>query len=62
MNKFKFTKYPDPDNREFDKSTVEVTFEATTIDDVLAELEYFLSGCGFQVQKGSIEYIKDEDI
>lgn len=61
MNKYKFIKYPDPENKEFDRATIEVTTEATTLTEILEDFENFLRACTFSVEEGSLIIDKEDN-
>jgi hypothetical protein len=58
MNKYKFIKEPNPDNR-YDTSRIEFEVEAETWVELLEEFELFVRGCGF-IPKGTFDCVEDE--
>ena len=58
MPKYTFKKEKDPENT-FDNTTVELTVDTVSREEILTAFEEFLRGCGFYFD-GTIEVVSDE--
>jgi hypothetical protein len=57
---FTFAKEGDGTPMENNQSNVGVEFEAIILDDIVANFEDFLRGCGFSF-KGHLGFVEDEE-
>jgi len=61
MSKFKFNMEQSAEGLTVPALTAEITTEAEQLQDVLDAFGSFLKACGFQINTGEIQYVKDED-
>jgi len=57
---FTFAKEPDGTVYEDNQANVGMEFKAVMLDEIVANFEDFLRGCGF-VFKGHLDFVEDED-
>jgi len=57
---FTFAKEPDGTVYEDNQVNVGMEFKAVMLDDIVANFEDFLRGCGFDLVGGHLDFVEDE--